>query len=380
MILLAAGASNLCESLWAWPLAAATGLAVGAVLSRAVSPLLDPLPGDANRRRSVIILGGIAAVAIWWWEVRRLGILPVDSPAPGCDVTSLRFGAHMLLGGFLAAATWTDLRHRVIPDAITVPGVLAGLAWNTLFPFTLLPITREVARSFAPPTLETDVLGAFGGLTTGGVPAGLGSAPTWTGLIAAGIAFALWWWVGLPPSDLPAETTRRARQRVALRWLVAAGGSIGIVATWLIGGPHWTGLVTALVGLVGAAGMIWATRIGASLALGREAMGFGDVTLMAMVGSWIGWQACVLVCMLGVFIGLAHGVGQLLRHAESELPFGPSLCLGTVVVILGWRWLWATAGPQFARPLELATVVAVVIGLTAVTLWAWQRLRGGGAE
>ena len=77
------------------------------------------------------------------------------------------------------------------------------------------------------------------------------------------------------------------------------------------------------------------TRAGASLALGREAMGLGDVTLMAMIGAWLGWQACVLACFLAVFIGLAHGVTQLVLHRDAELPFGPSLCLGTAVVVVG---------------------------------------------
>ncbi|MFM1902391.1 MAG: hypothetical protein RLZZ440_291 [Planctomycetota bacterium] len=373
-MILPAPLSNPCTMLWAWPLAIGAGLAVGAAVSQGVRPLLDPLPGDAGRHRGLILLTAIAATVLWWWEAHRQAMLPSDSPAPGCGVTALRFAGHLLLGGFLAAAAWTDLRHRVIPDAITVPGVLAGLAWNTLFPWTLPPITRELARSFAPPTIESDVLGAFGGLAAAGVPAALGPPPAWLGLVTATFLFALWWWIGLPP-DAPRDAAD-GRGRPQIRWLVLIGGSGWILATWLIGGPHWTGLVTALVGLAGAAGMIWATRIGASLALGREAMGFGDVTLMAMVGSWLGWQPCVLVCMLGVFIGLAHGVSQLLRHAESELPFGPSLCLGAVAVVTGWRSLWAAAGPQFARPLELATVVALVIGLTAVTLWGWQRLRG----
>jgi len=95
-----------------------------------------------------------------------------------------------------------------------------------------------------------------------------------------------------------------------------------------------------------------------------------------MAGAWLGWQACLLACLLAVFIGLFHGVSQLLRHSESELPFGPSLCVGLAVVVLGWRPLWAAAGPQFERPLEMAIVVTLVILMTAATLWAWTRLRG----
>jgi leader peptidase (prepilin peptidase) / N-methyltransferase len=377
----AVGESPWCDGLWAWLVAAIAGAGGGWVLANGVRRLMDPLPGDALRRRSVILAAAAAAAGLWWWEVHLHALLPAALAPSDCTVATLRFAGHLILGGFLGAATWVDLRHRVIPDAMTVPGVLTGLAWNTLFPFTLLPIPREVTRSFAPPTLESDLLGSCGGLAANGLPAWIGPAPALGGLALAGSVFAAWWWVGMPPAaptDAAGQSSRPAWRRS--HWLVAAGGAAGMLAAWLMGGDHWHGLVTALTGLAVAAGMIWTTRTGASWALGREAMGFGDVTLMAMVGSWIGWQACLLVCVLGVFIGLVHGVGQLLRHSESELPFGPSLCLATVIVIVGWRPLWAAAGPQFGRPLELATVVALVIGLTAVTLWAWQRLRGDSPD
>jgi len=159
--------------------------------------------------------------------------------------------------------------------------------------------------------------------------------------------------------------------------MVAVAGGLGLTAAWFVGSHHWAGLVTAVIGMLVSAGIIWATRAGASRALGREAMGFGDVTLMAMAGAWLGWQACLLACLLAVFIGLIHGVSQLLRHSESELPFGPSLCLGLGLVILAWRSLWAAAEPQFERPLEMALVVGLVIGMTALTLWGWARLKGG---
>ena len=150
---------------------------------------------------------------------------------------------------------------------------------------------------------------------------------------------------------------------------------MAIVAAWFIGGDRFRALQSSLIGLGVSAGLVWSIREGASRSLGREAMGLGDVTLMAMVGAWIGWQASVLAFFLAAFIGLAHGVAQVVRHRENELPYGPSLCLASAVVILCWRPLWQWAGGPFSQPLELAMVIAVVVVLTALTLFVWQRLR-----
>lgn len=353
------------------PLAAGAGW----LLTRGVAAIVEFLPADPQRHRAVWGMTILAAVALWWWEVFLGSQLPVGIATTYSATLSLRYLAHAILFLFLAAAAWVDLRHRVIPDAITVPGVLTGLGWNAVFPDTLLPIARLMARSFATPTVGLDVLGPTGGLSEPGLPAWLASAPAVGGLAAAGLMFAIWWWAGTAPDDAPPEANTQARRLPGPRLLIAVAGAGGIVAVWLVGGSHWAGLVTGLVGLTVAGGLIWATRLGASWALGREAMGFGDVTLMAMAGAWLGWQACLLACLLAVFLGLVHGLGQLLRHAESELPFGPSLCLGLVIVVVAWQRLWDAASPQFERPLELALVAGLVIGLTAITLWAWARLQ-----
>jgi len=149
---------------------------------------------------------------------------------------------------------------------------------------------------------------------------------------------------------------------------------MAIGAAWTLGGEHFAALFTALVGVVVSGGIVWATRAGASAGLGREAMGLGDVTLMAMVGAWLGWQACVLASFLGVLFGLVHGVAQIVRHRDSELPFGPSLCAATVAVIVGWRSVWAASAESFAQPGQLATVVGSVVVGTALSLWVWSRL------
>lgn len=366
----------------AWGVIAVAGAVVGRLVIALVAPLVAvdgagrPVPPAAGFGRGFQVAAVLGALALWWWEVVARAQLPLgDTSAVAAVPLVARYVAHLSLFALLAAASWVDLRHRVIPDVITMPGVLAGLVWVTLAPGTLLPIVVEVPRSFAPPLLEPDVLGLCGGLRSA-LPAWLESQPAWTGLGAA-LAVFIGWWRGCTAPFLEsfAATAGPSAWVREPRNIALVAGILGIVAAWWHGGPGWRGLLTGLAGLVVAAGIIWLTRAGASRALGREAMGLGDVTLMAMVGSWLGWQACVLACFVGVFVGLAHGILQVIRHRESELPFGPSLCLGAAAVVVAWRPLWARAAVSFERPLEMAAVIVAVIGLTAVSLMVWRRLR-----
>jgi prepilin signal peptidase PulO-like enzyme (type II secretory pathway) len=362
---------------WVLLVIAVVAVAAGRVLTWGVSRLVAPERVDSRLSRSVEVVVVVAGMALWWWEVMLRAQVPTGISTVLAAELATRCAAHAILFLFLAAAAWVDLRHRVIPDAITVPGVLAGLVWNTVFPFTLLPIATLVERSFAPPEVRSDVLSIAGGLAGSGLPGWFSSL---SGLAVAALLLAVWWWVGTSPDD-GQSSPARVWWMPGSRLLAAISGLGCLVAAWIAGGDHWAGFVTAIVGLAASGGLVWATRTGASWALGREAMGFGDVTLMAMAGTWLGWQACLVACVLAVFIGLVHGVSQLVVRSESELPFGPSLCLGLVTVVVAWRPLWDLASPQFEQPHELAIVAGLVIVLTAVTLWAWARFRGpGGAH
>jgi leader peptidase (prepilin peptidase)/N-methyltransferase len=364
----------------AWLAVAAFGGAVGWALAALVPRLLASAGGQPDRAsaavgRRVGVAALLGTVALWWWEMIAGGQSPLSAAGP-FEPPVVRFAGHVVLFALLAAASWIDLRHRVIPDEITAPGAIAGLAWSAVFPAALLPIAVAVPRSFAQPLLETDVLGCVGGLRSTPLPAWLEPRPAWTGLAAALVVILGWW--GWCTAPLRAATGRQSLGADLLREprnLFLVVGLLGTTAAWWSGGLAWRGLLSGLTGLLVAAAMIWLTRAGASRALGREAMGFGDVTLMAMMGAWLGWQACVLVCFLAVFIGLVHGVLQLVLRRESELPFGPSLCLAAALVVVFWQPLWRRVGVFFAEPLDMAAVIAAVIGLTAVSLLVWRRLR-----
>ena len=103
------------------------------------------------------------------------------------------------------------------------------------------------------------------------------------------------------------------------------------------GWPHLERVINSLIGLAcGAAplfilGWIWEKlrRV--------EAMGGGDVKLMGMFGSFLGWKSALLIIMLGAITGSVVGVTLILlrKHkAEQVIPFGPFLAIGAVVTML----------------------------------------------
>lgn len=95
----------------------------------------------------------------------------------------------------------------------------------------------------------------------------------------------------------------------------------------------------ALGYLVGG-GLIWITRILGTLGFGKEAMGMGDVHLLAAVGAVLGPVDTVLVFFIAPFIGLfyagiTYGFSKLLTLRYRPIPYGPHLCLATLIVIVG---------------------------------------------
>lgn len=146
----------------------------------------------------------------------------------------------------------------------------------------------------------------------------------------------------------------------------------------------WTGVIGLLVGgglteAVRRVGSFVATLI-ASVLSGRytyrEAMGFGDVTLMAMVGAFMGWQGAILTFFAGPFFGIIEAgwklvvkikkllTGRKLSNLDRELPFGPYLSMGAIALVLSWHWFWPGFGKGLFEALRWAfwALLGVYVG------------------
>lgn len=81
----------------------------------------------------------------------------------------------------------------------------------------------------------------------------------------------------------------------------------------------------------------------AEVILPREAMGFGDVKFMAAIGAFLGWQAVIFSLMASSVIGSLVGITLILmrkREWSSRLPYGPYIALAAVIWIFGGRHLF----------------------------------------
>ena len=88
--------------------------------------------------------------------------------------------------------------------------------------------------------------------------------------------------------------------------------------------------------LTGGGGFYLIAILGRAI-LKKDAMGGGDIKMMAMVGGLLGWKGVILTTFTGSLIGSAIGVSIILlkgRGFGAKIPFGPYLALGALVSLL----------------------------------------------
>lgn len=133
--------------------------------------------------------------------------------------------------------------------------------------------------------------------------------------------------------------------------------------------PHGAGavdragaLTACIAGMVVGGGLLWLIGRVGSRAFGRDAMGFGDVKLLAAGGGFVGPGGALAALMIASLVASVAGIGNMLRFlwlvrsrarsrrrrlpfgqslrvarvAGRYVPFGPYLAIGIAIVLLYW--------------------------------------------
>lgn len=106
----------------------------------------------------------------------------------------------------------------------------------------------------------------------------------------------------------------------------------GIVAGLVFSLALPPGFRDALVGSAACSLLLFGMGELVSRALGKEALGFGDVKMVAMMGAFLGWQLTLVALFLASFLGSVIGIGlvALTRNRDYEIPLGSFLAIGAI--------------------------------------------------
>lgn len=222
----------------------------------------------------------------------------------------------LILAETLVVASFIDFDLQIIPDSVTLPAMAVGLLGSLTGMMYLIPVW------FQDPSVLTALWSAF-------------IAPEQP----------LPWWT---------EVT---------------------VPAWCKQWQMLHGLAVSVAGLVIGGGVVWFVRIAGQWVFRREAMGFGDVILMAMIGSFLGWQPTIVVFFLAPLCALLTLAVTWIFSRQREIPFGPYLSLGALLVLFGWQPLFRATERIFGLG-PFLPVLAVAMGvMLIVVLWLVQGLK-----
>jgi leader peptidase (prepilin peptidase)/N-methyltransferase len=242
----------------------------------------------------------------------------------------------------LIVATFIDVEHLIIPDEITIGGMIVGFIASFL-----LPSLHDV---------KTLIAGMWQSLI--GVAAGAGivyailrlgkllfgrqrlKLPVETKIVFSETA------VCLPDREIPYdELFYRQSDVIVLRArtveLVDRGYKDVVVR-----------LSPSLLEIddekINPSDVLCMEAMSAEIVLPREAMGMGDVKFMGAIGAFLGWQGVMFSLMLSSMIGAVAGVTLIAmrrREWSSRMPYGPYIALAAAIWIFGGKklvpWLFA---------------------------------------
>jgi leader peptidase (prepilin peptidase)/N-methyltransferase len=298
-----------------------------------------------------LLVGALTAAVVGW--AFSWGGQAVPSPwllAAGGDqllARALAGAAALALVYYLLVAALIDLDHLIIPDELTKSfqlgapflGVLTGasLAYGDVLGVRGWLWRIDVygaERALTPDAFLTHVLG-------------IGAAVL--GFLALSLPAARWIYTRYCPEQQRWSDDDHRGFRIGVLWYLGASAvalaALAGLALWAPAGNWWPALAAhgayALLGSFTGWLALYLVGLVGTVVFRRNAMGFGDVKFLAPVGAFLGPVGVLYAFFAAAVVGAVAGVPLRLLKERREIPFGPYLAAGALLVL----WL----GPELHR-------------------------------
>jgi leader peptidase (prepilin peptidase)/N-methyltransferase len=270
----------------------------------------------------VELLTGVAFLSCW------LKFGDVNHPLPSLAVA---FIYAVFLAG-LICATFIDFEHFIIPDEITLGGIVVGFAASFFVPALqgANTLAEGMVKSLLGAAVGAGVI--YGILRLGKLLFGRQKLPLPpdTKIIFSETA------VCLPDREIPYEEIFYRKSDV----IVLSARTVELVDRCYQDVIVRLSPSALRIGdeTINPDDVDCLEVVSAEITLPREAMGLGDVKFMGAIGAFIGWQGAIFSLMVSSMIGAAVGIILILmrrREWSSRMPYGPYIAAAAVIWLFG---------------------------------------------
>jgi len=279
-------------------------------------PIVSPVLSGVNTTWRFLVLDAVTILGVVW-------IAHCTTPSA--------FPIATLLFLFCLISLTIDLEHLIVPDRLTIPGILIGLASSALYPAWNDSHTWK------------------DGLLTSAIGSAVGA-----GIIIAIIEFGKLAFGKHVRVLSPPEVFRFEHQAdgnhimhaddVQLFWedMFTRKSDVLILecSNLQVRYPERTGKILTITQDTVSVDSDAPTSItphstiegvATKLTIPREAMGFGDAQFMAVVGAFTSWHGAIHIILAGACLGSIIGIIMRAIGKGNVLPFVPYLSAGTLI-------------------------------------------------
>ena len=261
----------------------------------------------------------------------------------GLQSALLALAMCVLMAGFIVA-TFIDLEHFIIPDEITIGGIIVGFICSFIVP-----------QLHQASSMSQSLLRSFIGIAVGGGVVYLilrgGKLLFGRQKIELPVDSKIFFTetcLKLPDHDISYEELFYRNSDA----IILEGKRVEMIDRCFLETSLRLTPKTLLIGdsEFNTEEVPYIEATTNAIILPREAMGFGDVKFMAAIGAFLGWPAVIFALLVSAIIGAFVGVTLILaKRSEwsSRLPYGPYIALAATI------WIFSSVNVQEWWTLQL---------------------------